>query len=148
MTNKQRKNIKVYLIAIISAIFLTNISGCSLMFLDKPVPVVKEIKYSQFIQQLEQGKVKNVGLSVDRTRALVQHKDGTKEAVNLPPDDNQLISTIQKNVKGNIYVLRASDESGWVRVMHSLFLPFLLICLCLLLFLGLFFLLKSLKKTK
>jgi cell division protease FtsH len=114
MTNKQRKNIKVYLLAIIAAIFLTNISSCSLMFLDKPAPVVKQIKYSQFIQQLKQGKVQNVGLSVDQTRALVELKDGTKEAVNLPLEDNQLISTIQKNVKGNIYVLPASEESNWI----------------------------------
>jgi cell division protease FtsH len=104
-------------------------------FLEKPAPAQKTLKYSQFIQEVKQGEIENVGLSADRSRALVQAKDGTKALVNLPPNDNQLVNILTDNVKGNIYVLPQNDESVWFRVLSSLFFPVLLLV-------GLFFLLR------
>ncbi|MFM2304959.1 MAG: hypothetical protein RLZZ135_2371, partial [Cyanobacteriota bacterium] len=71
----------------------------------------------------------------DRTKALVQTKDGTKKAVNLPPNDNQLLDILTTNVKGNIYVLPQNDDSVWLRLLSSLFFPVLLLV-------GLFLLLR------
>jgi cell division protease FtsH len=104
-------------------------------FLEKPAPALKTLKYSQFIQEVKRGEIENVGLSADRSKAQVQAKDGTKAFVNLPPNDNQLVSILTDNVKGNIYVLPTNDESVWFRVLSSLFFPVLLLV-------GLFFLLR------
>jgi cell division protease FtsH len=104
-------------------------------FLEKPAQTQKPLKYSEFIQDVKKGNVENVGLSADRSRALVQTKDGTKKAVNLPPNDNQLLDILTTNVKGNIYVLPQNDDSVWFRLLSSLFFPVLLLV-------GLFLLLR------
>jgi cell division protease FtsH len=129
VNNKRWRNAGLYVLLAVVAIALAT------TFLEKPAPAQKTLKYSQFIQEVKQGDIENVGLSADRSRALVQAKDGTKMTVNLPPNDNQLVSILTENVKGNIYVLPQNDESVWFRVLSSLFFPVLLLV-------GLFFLLR------
>ncbi len=129
MNNKRWRNAGLYVLLAVVAIALAT------TFLEKPAPAQKTLKYSQFIQEVKQGEIENVGLSADRSRALVQAKDGTKALVNLPPNDNQLVSILTENVKGNIYVLPQNDESVWFKVLSSLFFPVLLLV-------GLFFLLR------
>jgi cell division protease FtsH len=129
VNNKRWRNAGLYVLLAVVAIALAT------TFLEKPAPAQKTLKYSQFIQEVKQGEIENVGLSADRSRALVQAKDGTKMTVNLPPNDNQLVNILTDNVKGNIYVLPQNDESVWFRVLSSLFFPVLLLV-------GLFFLLR------
>jgi cell division protease FtsH len=129
VNNKRWRNAGLYVLLTVVAIALAT------TFLEKPNPPQKTLKYSTFIQEVKRGEIENVGLSADRSRALVQAKDGTKMAVNLPPNDNQLINILTENVKGNIYVLPQNDESVWFRVLSSLFFPVLLLV-------GLFFLLR------
>ncbi len=129
MNNKRWRNAGLYVLLAVVAIALAT------TFLEKPAQTQKTLKYSQFIQEVKQGNIENVGLSADRSKALVQEKDGTKLTVNLPPNDNQLVSILTSNVKGNIYVLPQNDESVWFRVLSSLFFPVLLLV-------GLFFLLR------
>jgi cell division protease FtsH len=129
LNNKRWRNAGLYVLLAVVAIALAT------TFLEKPAPAQKTLKYSQFIQEVKQGEIENVGLSADRSRALVQAKDGTKMTVNLPPNDNQLVNILTENVKGNIYVLPQNDESVWFRVLSSLFFPVLLLV-------GLFFLLR------
>jgi cell division protease FtsH len=129
VNNKRWRNAGLYVLLAVVAIALAT------TFLEKPAPAQKTLKYSQFIQEVKQGEIENVGLSADRSRALVQAKDGTKALVNLPPNDNQLVSILTDNVKGNIYVLPQNDESVWFKVLSSLFFPVLLLV-------GLFFLLR------
>jgi cell division protease FtsH len=129
VNNKRWRNAGLYVLLAVVAIALAT------TFLEKPAPAQKTLKYSQFIQEVKQGEIENVGLSADRSRALVQAKDGTKMTVNLPPNDNQLVNILTENVKGNIYVLPQNDESVWFRVLSSLFFPVLLLV-------GLFFLLR------
>lgn len=129
MNNKRWRNAGLYVLLAVVAIALAT------TFLEKPAPAQKTLKYSQFIKEVKQGEIENVGLSADRSRALVQAKDGTKMTVNLPPNDNQLVNILTDNVKGNIYVLPQNDESVWFRVLSSLFFPVLLLV-------GLFFLLR------
>jgi cell division protease FtsH len=129
VNNKRWRNAGLYVLLAVVAIALAT------TFLEKPAPAQKTLKYSQFIQEVKQGDIENVGLSADRSRALVQAKDGTKMTVNLPPNDNQLINILTEKVKGNIYVLPQNDESVWFRVLSSLFFPVLLLV-------GLFFLLR------
>jgi cell division protease FtsH len=129
VNNKRWRNAGLYVLLAVVAIALAT------TFLEKPAPAQKTLKYSQFIQEVKQGEIENVGLSADRSRALVQAKDGTKALVNLPPNDNQLVNILTANVKGNIYVLPQNDESVWFKVLSSLFFPVLLLV-------GLFFLLR------
>jgi cell division protease FtsH len=129
VNNKRWRNAGLYVLLAVVAIALAT------TFIDKPAQTQKPLKYSEFIQDVKKGNVENVGLSADRTKALVQTKDGTKKAVNLPPNDNQLLDILTTNVKGNIYVLPQSDDSVWLRLLSSLFFPVLLLV-------GLFLLLR------
>ncbi len=129
MNNKRWRNAGLYVLLAVVAIALAT------TFLEKPAQTQKTLKYSQFIQEVKQGNIENVGLSADRSKALVQEKDGTKLSVNLPPNDNQLVDILTTNVKGNIYVLPQNDDSVWFRVLSSLFFPILLLV-------GLFLLLR------
>ena len=89
--------------------------------------------YSQFIQEVRQGKVERVSLSADRSIAQVTPQDGEKKIVNLP-NDAELIDILSKN-KVDIVVSPQADDSAWVRVLSSIFVPVLLLV-------GLFFLLR------
>ncbi|WP_310484019.1 ATP-dependent metallopeptidase FtsH/Yme1/Tma family protein [Chamaesiphon sp. VAR_48_metabat_403] len=64
----------------------------------------KTLKYSDFIQQVEQGKIKKVGLSTDRTKILLKDTDGVKAIVNIPPNSEELIDTLTKK-SVEIYVI-------------------------------------------
>jgi ATP-dependent Zn protease len=64
----------------------------------------KTLKYSDFIQQVEQGKIKKVGLSSDRSKVLLEDKDGVKVVVNLPPNEERLIDILTKK-SVEIYVI-------------------------------------------
>jgi cell division protease FtsH len=129
VNNKRWRNAGLYVLLAVVAIALAT------TFLEKPAQPQKPLKYSQFIQQVKKGDIENVGLSADRSKALVQNKDGSKMAVNLPPNDNQLLDILTTNVKGNIYVLPQNDDSVWFRLLSSLFFPVLLLV-------GLFLLLR------
>ncbi len=129
MNNKKWRNAGLYVLLAVVAIALAT------TFLEKPAQPQERIKYSQFIQQVKQGEIENVGLSADRTKAAIQSKDGSKKTVDLPPNDPQLIDILTANVKGNIYVLPQNEDSVLFRVLSSLFFPVLLLV-------GLFFLLR------
>ncbi|WP_009630197.1 ATP-dependent zinc metalloprotease FtsH3 [Synechocystis sp. PCC 7509] len=90
-------------------------------------------RYSQFIQEVQQGKVERVSLSADRTRAQVTPQDGEKKIVNLL-NDPDLIDILSKN-NVDIVVSPQADDSTLFRVLSSIFVPVLLLV-------GLFFLLR------
>jgi cell division protease FtsH len=129
VNNKRWRNAGLYVLLAVVAIALAT------TFIDKPAQPQKSLKYSQFIQEVKDGQIENVGLSADRSKALVQAKDGSKMTVNLPPNDNQLLDILTTKVKGNIYVLPQNDDSVWFRLLSSLFFPVLLLV-------GLFLLLR------
>nr|WP_174763031.1 ATP-dependent zinc metalloprotease FtsH3 [Anabaena sp. UHCC 0187] len=102
-------------------------------FFDKQPQSRETWRYSQFIQEVEQGKVERVSLSSDRSTALVTPKDGNKKIVTLV-NDSDLINTL--TAKGvDIAVLPQADEGFWFKALSSLFFPVLLLV-------GLFFLLR------
>ncbi len=127
MNNKRWRNAGLYALLAIVVIALAT------TFLEKPTQSQKVWKYSEFIQEVESGKIERVGLSSDRTKALVTAQDGTKVIVNLPNDPDLVNILVSKGV--DIAVLPQSDDSFWFRALSSLFLPVLLLV-------GLFFLLR------
>jgi ATP-dependent Zn protease len=68
------------------------------------VSAKNSMPYARFLQQAQDGKVASVGLSPDRSRAVVDDKDGYRDIVNLPPDD-RLDNILNQNVKGKIYTI-------------------------------------------
>ncbi|AKE63668.1 Cell division protein FtsH [Microcystis aeruginosa NIES-2549] len=102
-------------------------------FFDRQPTVQQTWKYSEFLQEVREGKVETVRLSADRQRAIVPTQDGANVLVNLP-NDPQLINILAEN-NVDISVLPQREEGVWVRAFSSLFFPILLLV-------GLFFLLR------
>ncbi|MDP5017188.1 ATP-dependent metallopeptidase FtsH/Yme1/Tma family protein [Anabaena sp. UHCC 0187] len=127
MNNKRWRNTGLYALLFIVVIALGT------AFFDKQPQSRETWRYSQFIQEVEQGKVERVSLSSDRSTALVTPKDGNKKIVTLV-NDSDLINTL--TAKGvDIAVLPQADEGFWFKALSSLFFPVLLLV-------GLFFLLR------
>ncbi|MFH7028472.1 MAG: ATP-dependent zinc metalloprotease FtsH3 [Heteroscytonema crispum UTEX LB 1556] len=126
--NKRWRNAGLYALLFIVVIALGT------AFFDKQPQNRESWRYSQFIQEVEKGRVEKVSLSADRSTALVTPKyDPNKKLVTLV-DDPTLISTLtQKGV--DITVLPQTDEGFWFKALSSLFFPVLLLV-------GLFFLLR------
>jgi len=108
-------------------------AGLYALLFDRQPAVQQTWKYSEFLQEVREGKVETVRLSADRQRAIVPTQDGTNVLVNLP-NDPQLINILAEN-NVDISVLPQREEGVWVRAFSSLFFPILLLV-------GLFFLLR------
>ncbi len=125
--NKRWRNAGLYALLAIVVIALGT------AFFDKQPQSRETWRYSDFIQAVEKGRVAQVRLSPDRTRALVKPQDGSQVIVNLP-DDPDLINILTQN-QVDISVLPQTDEGFWFKALSSLFVPVLLLV-------GLFFLLR------
>ncbi|MDJ0585791.1 ATP-dependent zinc metalloprotease FtsH3, partial [Microcystis sp. M49636_WE2] len=115
------------------ALLLIVVLALASAFFDRQPAVQQTWKYSEFLQEVREGKVETVRLSADRQRAIVPTQDGTNVLVNLP-NDPQLINILAEN-NVDISVLPQREEGVWVRAFSSLFFPILLLV-------GLFFLLR------
>ncbi|MFM8306434.1 MAG: ATP-dependent zinc metalloprotease FtsH3 [Microcystis aeruginosa] len=125
--NKKWRNAGLYALLLIVVLALAS------AFFDRQPAVQQTWKYSEFFQEVREGKVETVRLSADRQRAIVPTQDGTNVLVNLP-NDPQLINILAEN-NVDISVLPQREEGVWVRAFSSLFFPILLLV-------GLFFLLR------
>ena len=125
--NKRWRNAGLYALLAIVVIALGT------AFFDKQPQSRETWRYSDFIQAVEKGRVAQVRLSPDRSRALVKPQDGTQVIVNLPEDPDLIGILTQNNV--DISVLPQTDEGFWFKALSSLFVPVLLLV-------GLFFLLR------
>jgi cell division protease FtsH len=68
VNNKRWRNAGLYVLLAVVAIALAT------TFLEKPAPAQKTLKYSQFIQEVKQGEIENVGLSADRSGNYIFRK--------------------------------------------------------------------------
>ncbi|NCR42636.1 MAG: ATP-dependent metallopeptidase FtsH/Yme1/Tma family protein [Microcystis aeruginosa W13-11] len=125
--NKKWRNAGLYALLLIVVLALAS------AFFDRQPAVQQTWKYSEFLQEVREGKVETVRLSADRQRAIVPTQEGTNVLVNLP-NDPQLINILAEN-NVDISVLPQREEGVWVRAFSSLFFPILLLV-------GLFFLLR------
>ncbi|MEM9923007.1 MAG: ATP-dependent zinc metalloprotease FtsH3 [Cyanobacteria bacterium P01_D01_bin.50] len=129
MNNKRWRNAGLYALLFIVVIALGT------AFFDNNQAQNRETwRYSQFIQEVEKGRVEKVSLSADRSTAVVIPKyDPNKRLVTLV-NDSELINTLTEN-NVDISVLPQTDEGFWFKALSSLFFPVLLLV-------GLFFLLR------
>ncbi|MEH2087565.1 MULTISPECIES: ATP-dependent zinc metalloprotease FtsH3 [unclassified Nostoc] len=126
--NKRWRNAGLYALLFIVVIALGT------AFFDKQPQSRETWRYSQFIQEVQQGRVEKVSLSADRSTALVTAKyDGNKRIVTLVNDPDLINTLTSKGV--DISVLPQTDEGFWFKALSSLFFPVLLLV-------GLFFLLR------
>jgi cell division protease FtsH len=103
-------------------------------FFDKPQNSKETWRYSQFIQEVEQGRVEKVSLSADRSTAEVTPKyEQGKKSVTLVNDPDLINTLTAKGV--DISISPPNDEGLWFKALSSFFFPFLLLV-------GLFFLLR------
>ncbi|WP_013320241.1 ATP-dependent zinc metalloprotease FtsH3 [Gloeothece verrucosa] len=125
--NKRWRNAGLYALLAIVVIALAT------AFLDQQPQPRSTWKYSEFLDQVRQGKVERVQLSADRAEARVPTQNGQYVTVNLP-NDPQLVNILAEN--GVDIVVRPQTNDGmWFRALSSLFFPILLLV-------GLFFLLR------
>ena len=126
--NKKWRNAGLYALLLIVVLALAS------AFLDRQPQSREVLSYSNFIHRVESNQVDRVNLSADRTQAQVPNPSGGQPfLVNLPNDPDLINILTKHNV--DIAVQPQSDDSFWLRVASSLFLPILLLV-------GLFFLLR------
>ncbi|MCC5636116.1 ATP-dependent zinc metalloprotease FtsH3 [Nostoc sp. CHAB 5844] len=125
--NKRWRNAGLYALLFIVVIALGT------AFFDKQPQSTQTWRYSQFIQEVEKGRVTQVRLSADRSTAIVKSQDGTQIKVTLVNDPDLINTLTSKGV--DISVLPQTDEGFWFKALSSLFFPVLLLV-------GLFFLLR------
>jgi cell division protease FtsH len=128
VNNKRWRNAGLYALLFIVVIALGT------AFFDRQPQSRETWRYSQFIQEVQNGNVARVSLSADRSTALVMPRnDANKKLVTLV-NDPDLINTLTQNGV-DISVLPQTDEGFWFKALSSLFFPVLLLV-------GLFFLLR------
>ncbi len=127
MNNKRWRNAGLYTLLFIVVIALGT------AFFDKQPQNRESWRYSQFIQEVQKGRVDKVSISADRSTALATARDGSKKLVTLVNDPDLINTLTAKNV--DITVLPQTDDGFWYKAASSLFFPVLLLV-------GLFFLLR------
>ncbi len=91
------------------------------------------LRYSDFIEAVQDKQVSRVFLSPDNETAQIIENDGSRAEVNLAPDQDLLQLLTENDV--DIAVQPAQQANPWQQAASSLFFPFLLLA-------GLFFLFR------
>ncbi len=127
--NKRWRNVGLYVLAVITIIFI----GTSVF--DKPSTesATKTLRYSDFIEAVQDKEVSRVLLSPDNGTAQVVENDGSRSQVNLAPDKDLLKILTENDV--DIAVTPTKLANPWQQAVSSLIFPVLLIG-------GLFFLFR------
>ncbi len=127
--NKRWRNVGLYVLAVITVIFI----GTSVF--DKPNTenATKTLRYSDFIEAVEDNEVSRVLISPDNGTAQVVENDGSRSEVNLAPDKDLLKILTENDV--DIAVTPTKLANPWQQAVSSLIFPILLIG-------GLFFLFR------
>jgi len=127
--NKRWRNVGLYVLAVITVIFI----GTSVF--DKPSTenATKTLRYSDFIEAVQDKEISRVLISPDNATAQVVENDGSRSEVNLAPDKDLLKILTENNV--DIAVTPTKLANPWQQALSSLIFPVLLIG-------GLFFLFR------
>jgi cell division protease FtsH len=104
-------------------------------FLDRPDPTTaaRTLRYSDFVESVQEDQVSRVLLSPDRGTAQIVETDGRRAEVNLAPDKDLLKMLTDHNV--DIAVQPSRQPGAWQQAATSLIFPLLLLG-------GLFFLFR------
>ncbi len=126
--NKRWRNAGLYVLLVVVVIALAT------TFFDQPRVETQTMRYSKFIDEVEQGRIENVVITSDKTQARFAAPDGTGRVIVDLPQDPGLVNILETN-KVDISIQPTQDESALVRVFSALILPVLVLV-------GLFFLFR------
>ena len=127
--NKRLRNVGLYVLAVITVIFV----GTSVLDNSNAENATKTLRYSDFIEAVQDKEVSRVLISPDNGTAQVVENDGSRSEVNLAPDKDLLKILTDNNV--DIAVQPTRIANPWQQALSSLIFPVLLIG-------GLFFLFR------
>ncbi len=127
--NKRWRNIGLYVLIVVVAIFVGS------AFFDKPSPTraTRTLRYSDFIEAVQDKQVSRVLISPDKGTAQIVESDGNRALVNLAPDQ-QLLQLLTDN-DVDIAVQPTTQANPLQQAASSLIFPILLLG-------GLFFLFR------
>ena len=127
--NKRWRNVGLYVLLVVVVIVVGT------AFLDRPDPATaaRTLRYSDFVESVQEDQVSRVLLSPDRGTAQIVETDGRRAEVNLAPDNDLLKMLTDHNV--DIAVQPSRQPGAWQQAATSLIFPLLLLG-------GLFFLFR------
>ena len=127
--NKRWRNVGLYVLLVVVVIVVGT------AFLDRPDPATaaRTLRYSDFVESVQEDQVSRVLLSPDRGTAHIVETDGRRAEVNLAPDKDLLKMLTYHNV--DIAVQPSRQPGAWQQAATSLIFPLLLLG-------GLFFLFR------
>ncbi len=127
--NKRWRNIGLYVLIVVVVIFVGS------AFFDKPSPTKasRTLRYSDFIEAVQERQVSRVLISPDKGTAQIVESDGNRALVNLAPDQELLQLLTDNNV--DIAVQPTTQANPLQQAASSLIFPILLLG-------GLFFLFR------
>ena len=119
--NKRLRNVGLYVLIVIVVIIVGT------AFFDQPDPATatRSLRYSDFVEAVQDKQVSRVLLSPDKGTAQVVESDGGRALVNLAPDNDLLKLLTDNNV--DIAVQPTRQPSPWQQAASSLFFPLLLL---------------------
>jgi cell division protease FtsH len=127
--NKRWRNIGLYVLLVVVVVVVGT------AFLDRPDPATaaRTLRYSDFVEAVQENQVSRVLISPDRGTAQIVENDGRRAEVNLAPDKELLGLLTEHNV--DIAVQPTRQPGAWQQAAGSLIFPLLLLG-------GLFFLFR------
>ncbi|WP_413683096.1 ATP-dependent zinc metalloprotease FtsH [Prochlorococcus sp. MIT 1011] len=127
--NKRWRNIGLYVLIVVVVIFVGS------AFFDKPSPTKasRTLRYSDFIEAVQERQVSRVLISPDKGTAQIVESDGNRALVNLAPDQELLQLLTDNDV--DIAVQPSTQSNPLQQAASSLIFPILLLG-------GLFFLFR------
>jgi cell division protease FtsH len=127
--NKRWRNVGLYVLLVVVVI------AVGTAFLDRPDPATaaRTLRYSDFVEAVQDDQVSRVTISPDRGSAVIVENDGRRAEVNLAPDKDLLKLLTDHNV--DIAVQPTRQQGAWQQAAGSLVFPLLLLG-------GLFFLFR------
>ena len=127
--NKRWRNVGLYVLLVVVVIVVGT------AFLDRPDPATaaRTLRYSDFVESVQEDQVSRVLLSPDRGTAQIVEPDGRRAEVTLAPDKDLLKMLTDHNV--DIAVQPSRQPGAWQQAATSLIFPLLLLG-------GLFFLFR------
>ena len=127
--NKRWRNIGLYVLLVVVVIVLGT------AFLDRPDPATaaRTLRYSDFVEKVQDNEVSRVLIAPDRGTAQVVENNGVHSEVNLAPDKELLGMLTEHDV--DIAVQPTRQPGAWQQAAGSLIFPLLLLG-------GLFFLFR------